>query len=100
MRRGKVSRSKDSEKTANKNKKKAPGSNGRKEREDHDRSCLGCLLDSTMRRSWPRYIFVAPQGTADAFNMATSYQQWVWEREANINWSMVTCQGSTRSELP
>ena len=26
----------------------------------------------------------------------TSYQQWVWEREAHINWSMVTCQGSTR----
>ena len=25
---------------------------------------------------------------------------WVWEREAHINWSMVTCQGSTRSELP
>ena len=24
----------------------------------------------------------------------------VWEREANIYWSMVTCQGSTRSELP
>ena len=24
----------------------------------------------------------------------------VWEREAHINWSMVTCQGSTRSELP
>ena len=25
--------------------------------------------------------------------------EWVWEREANINWSMVICQGSTRSEL-
>ena len=24
----------------------------------------------------------------------------VWEIEAHINWSMVTCQGSTRSELP
>ena len=24
----------------------------------------------------------------------------VWEREAHINWSMVTCQGRTRSELP
>ena len=24
----------------------------------------------------------------------------VWEREAHINWSMVTGQGSTRSELP
>ena len=34
------------------------------------------------------------------FNMPTSYQQWVWEREAHINWSMVTCQGRTRSELP
>ena len=37
---------------------------------------------------------------ACTFNMTTSYQQWVWEREAHINWSMVTCQGSTRSELP
>ena len=26
--------------------------------------------------------------------------RWVWEREANINWPMMTCQGSTRSELP
>ena len=25
---------------------------------------------------------------------------WVWEREAHINWYMVICQGSTRSELP
>ena len=24
----------------------------------------------------------------------------VWEREAHINWPMVTCQGSTLSELP
>ena len=38
--------------------------------------------------------------TAGTFNMPTSYQQWVWEREANIDWSMVICQGSTRSELP
>ena len=38
--------------------------------------------------------------TAGTFNMPTSYQLWVWEKEANINWSMVTCQGSTRSELP
>ena len=22
-------------------------------------------------------------------------QQWVWKREAHINWSMVTCQGSS-----
>ena len=26
--------------------------------------------------------------------------QWVWEREAHINWSMVTFQGSTRPKLP
>ena len=32
--------------------------------------------------------------------ITTSYHQWVWEREAHTNWSMVTCQGSTtRSEL-
>ena len=37
---------------------------------------------------------------AGTFNMPTSYQKWVWEREARINWSMVICQGSTRSELP
>ena len=29
--------------------------------------------------------------------MPTSYQHWVWEREAHISWSMMTCQGSTRS---
>ena len=34
------------------------------------------------------------------FNMPTSYQSWVWEIGALINWSMVTCQGRTRSELP
>ena len=39
-------------------------------------------------------------GSAGTFNMTTSYQEWVWEREANINWSMVICQGNARSELP
>ena len=29
------------------------------------------------------------------YNMPTSYQQWVWEREAYINWSMVTCKKAT-----
>ena len=31
------------------------------------------------------------------FNVPTSYLKWMWEREADINWSihdMVTCQGS------
>ena len=37
---------------------------------------------------------------AGTFNIPTSYQQWVWEREAHINWSMVICRGSTGSELP
>ena len=37
---------------------------------------------------------------AGTFNMPTSYQEWGWEREAYINWSMVICQGRTRSELP
>ena len=37
---------------------------------------------------------------AGTFNIPTSYQQWVWEREAHINRSMVICRGSTRSELP
>ena len=36
---------------------------------------------------------------AVTFNMPTSYQKRVWEREAHINWSMATCQGSTRSQL-
>ena len=34
------------------------------------------------------------------FNTSTSCQSWVWEKEAHVNWSMVTCQGSTRSALP
>ena len=35
------------------------------------------------------------------FNMPTSYQWWLFEREAHINWSMmVTCRGSTRLDLP
>ena len=38
--------------------------------------------------------------SAGTFNMPTLYQKWVWEREAHINWSMMTCQGCTRSELP
>ena len=37
---------------------------------------------------------------AGTFNMPTPYRQWVWERKAYMNWSMVPCQGSTRSELP
>ena len=37
---------------------------------------------------------------AGTFNRPTSNQKWVWEREANITWSMVTCQGSIRLELP
>ena len=44
-------------------------------------------------------LIYAP-ANADTFNMSTSYQKWVWEREAYINWSMATCQGSTCSELP
>ena len=27
--------------------------------------------------------------TLTALHMSTTYQQWVWEREAHINWSMV-----------
>ena len=52
------------------------------------------------------FVFVSlempifPSTLYGTFNMPTSYQEWVWEREAHINWSMVTCQGSTRSELP
>ena len=37
--------------------------------------------------------------SAGTFNIPTSYQQGVWEREAHINGSMMTCHGSTRSEL-
>ena len=33
-------------------------------------------------------------------NITTPYQEWVWEIEAHINWPVVTCQGSTRLELP
>ena len=45
----------------------------------------------------------AQEGTVTVvgtFIIPTSYDWWVWEREAQIYWSMVTCQGSTRSELP
>ena len=38
--------------------------------------------------------------SAGTFNMPTSYQLWGWGRKENINWSMVTCQDSTRLELP
>ena len=40
------------------------------------------------------------ENSISQFNMPTAYQQWVWEREVHINWSMVTCHGSTHSELP
>ena len=43
--------------------------------------------------------WTALRSIAGTFDMPTSYQWWVWEREAHINWSMVTYQGSTRSEL-
>ena len=43
--------------------------------------------------------FISDIFSAGTFNMPTSYQWWVWERVANINWSTVTYQGSTRSEL-
>ena len=29
------------------------------------------------------------------YNMPTSCQEWMWEREAYINWSMVTCKKAT-----
>ena len=66
-------------------------------------------------QSYPFFFFVCVSPKADGpqrdrlmpiasvagtFNMPTSYRQWVWKREAFINWSMATCQGSTRSELP
>ena len=54
-------------------------------------------IASQLTQSAKSSHFHRPAGT---FNMPTSYQQWVWETEANINWSMVTCQGSPRSELP
>ena len=38
--------------------------------------------------SFPQKIYTSPV----LFSMPTSYQQWVWEREAHISWSMVTRQ--------
>ena len=32
--------------------------------------------------------------------LSTSYLWWMWEKQVHINWSMATCQGSTRSKLP
>ena len=43
---------------------------------------------------------IVNHNVAGTFNMPTPYQEWVWEREVHIYWSMVTCQGSTRSKLP
>ena len=79
---------------------------------DHDHSRIGSLtrlihtLDAICVAI--QYIDVCMYGhtyihihnTAGTFNMPTPYQQCVWERKAHINWSMVTCQGSTRSEVP
>ena len=57
----------------------------------------GCFLPIS---SGHQVHWVYQPVSCGTFNMPTSYQQWVWEREANINWSMVVCQGSTRLELP
>ena len=58
-------------------------------------NCIACNIILLCRSRNTVYYTIA--GT---FNMPTPYQQWVWQREAHIDWSMVTCQGSTRSELP
>ena len=48
-----------------------------------------------------RDIYIQDQGVAGTFDKPTSYPYCVWERKAaHINWSMVTCQGSTRSKIP
>ena len=69
-----------------------------------------CFISVAKMRNWPfkknqltrlpethHCMYACSMGT---FNMPTSYQQWVWEIKAYFYWSMVTCQGSTRSELP
>ena len=65
------------------------------------RLSISLLILSTRRKVSPT---INPDlvtcNTAGTFNMSASYQKWVWEREAHINWSMMTCQGSTRLELP
>ena len=52
---------------------------------------LGAMLEITA-------VFTEERGPST--NIRWMDVQWVWEREAHINWSMATCQGSTRSELP
>ena len=58
------------------------------------------VADETMSIAALQESFPHENIHAGTFNMPTLYQLWVWEREANIDWSMVICQGSTRSELP
>ena len=60
----------------------------------HDRSQMGMQQPATIFFLQKSYAY------AGTFNMPTSYQQWLWEREAHINWSMVTCKSSTPSDLP
>ena len=65
-------------------------------------SFVGLMLPFIVCGCCSRFLNVSPYVyvLAGTFNMPSSYQTWVWEREAHINWSMMTCQGSTRSELP
>ena len=56
-----------------------------------------CVV-STFSRVWIQYVCRYYRHLSIC--MPTLYQQWAWERDAHINWSMVTCQGNTRSELP
>ena len=56
-------------------------------------------MASARRETVDKFRVAGSAYSTDTFNMPTSYHKWVWEREAHINWSMVTCQGSTRSEL-
>ena len=65
----------------------------------HEKGNNVTLLMTIIRRG-VRCSLVSRELLADTFNMPTLYQKWVWEREAHINWSMVTCQDSTRLELP
>ena len=45
------------------------------------------------------HTFATVNVRLDYTYMPISYQKWVWETEAHINWPAVTCQGSAHSEL-
>ena len=47
--------------------------------------CLGYLLNSNMRRSWPRYIFVTSKGTGSILPCLALFTQRVFSSKV-VSW--------------